>query len=315
MIPLTPGLRHLTRKSLALLPLGNHYSCRELNTATVYSTPVKLAYVSYESTKEEKNHSKRPPILIMHGLFGSKNNWNSLAKAIHQKTNCKVIAIDGRNHGDSPHSPEVSYAAMAEDVVHLLKDLEIPKAVLVGHSMGGGTMMYTALNNPELVEKLVVVDFSPVGTSPSLLSMTKIFQAMKSVSLDGNVSLSKARKMIDEQLSSSIRSLPLRQFLLTNLVEAETGKYKWRINLPALEKNFAKQIAVFPKVNGKRFDGSTLFLGGADSDYIRIEDHAAIGKLFPNAKFHYIAGAGHWVHADKPTEFLDILTSFIDEKQ
>lgn len=224
-----------------------------------------------------------------------------------------MIAIDARNHGDSPHSSDVSYNCMAQDIVRLLKDLSIEKAVLVGHSMGGSTMMYVALNYPELVEKLVVVDISPIGSTPNVRAMMNIFQAMRSVTLEGSVSLSKARKITDEQLANVVHSVAIRQFLLTNLVEAETGKYKWRINLPALEQNFATKIAVFPDVGNKTFNGPTLFLGGSNSDYIRIEDHAAIKKLFPAAEFHYVIGAGHWVHADKPTEFLTSLTTFVNQ--
>ncbi|KAK2585177.1 hypothetical protein KPH14_008675 [Odynerus spinipes] len=197
-------------------------------------TPVKLAYASYESMKEKPN-AKRHPIVIMHGLFGSKNNWNSLSKAIHQKTERKVIAVDARNHGDSPHSSEMSYKHMAEDVVQLLNDLEFEKAILIGHSMGGSAMMYLALDKPDLVEKLVVVDMSPARASPTLTEMVKIFKAMRSVTLDGSPSLTKARKMAEEQLAKTVKPLPLRQFLTMNLVEAEPGKYKWRVNLPVVQ--------------------------------------------------------------------------------
>lgn len=274
--------------------------------------PVKLAYASYESMKEKMSVTT-DPIVIMHGLFGSKNNWNSLSKAIHQKTERKVIAVDARNHGDSPHSSEMTYKHMAKDVVQLLHDLEFKKAVLIGHSMGGSAMMYLTLNNPELVEKLVVVDMSPARASPTLTDMVKIFKAMRSVTLDGSPSLTKARKMAEEQLAKTVKPLPLRQFLTMNLVEAEPGKYKWRVNLPVLEQNFSTEIAVFPNVTGKVYMGPTLFIGGSNSDYIRVEDHAAIKKLFPNAEFLYIAGANHWVHADKPAEFINIVTNFINQ--
>lgn len=104
------------------------------------------------------------------------------------------------------------------------------------------------------------------------------------------------------------------QFLLTNLVESEPGKYKWRINLPVLEDSFATRIAVFPNEKGRTYNGPTLFIAGTESDYIKKSDHPHIKKIFPLAKFHYITGAGHWVHADKPAEFLDTLTLFVNEK-
>uniref|UniRef100_A0ABD2XNQ8 sn-1-specific diacylglycerol lipase ABHD11 n=1 Tax=Trichogramma kaykai TaxID=54128 RepID=A0ABD2XNQ8_9HYME len=275
--------------------------------------PVKLAYASYESTNHEALDTKAP-ILIMHGLFGSKSNWNSLSKTIHQKTKRKVVTIDARNHGDSPHAAQHTYHHMSEDIALLANDLEIKKLILMGHSMGGGAVMYTALSYPELVEKLIVVDFCPTKTSPSLLGMIKLFDAMRSISLEGAPSLTKARKLADEQLSVNVKSNAVRQFLLTNLVESETGKYKWRVNLPVLEENFPTRIANFTHEKDRKFNGPTLFIGGTESDYLKESDHPFIQKIFPMAKFHYITGAGHWVHADKPKEFLDCLTNFINEE-
>ncbi|XP_011694216.1 PREDICTED: alpha/beta hydrolase domain-containing protein 11 isoform X1 [Wasmannia auropunctata] len=294
-----------------------HSSCRQcLRSNLLLTVPVKLAYTSYESVKEQEQDVKGP-IIIMHGLFGSKNNWNSLSKSIHQKTkrkkvNAQVIAVDARNHGDSPHSSNMSYKDMAGDMVQLLGDLGFGKAVLVGHSMGGSAVMYTALNFPQYVEKLVVVDMSPVRASPNLMQMERIFEAMRLVMVDGSLTLSKARKTVDQQLSKSIKSSSMRQFILTNLVEADAGKYKWRVNLPVLEQAFSTQIAVFPNVGTRIYDGPTLFIGGANSDYIQAKDHKAIKKLFTKAEFHYIDGASHWVHADKPNEFVDLLTTFIN---
>ncbi|XP_012525123.1 protein ABHD11 [Monomorium pharaonis] len=289
-----------------------HSSCSQcLRSNLLLTVPVKLAYTSYESVDEGEQYTKKP-IIIMHGLFGSKNNWNSLSKAIHQKTKRKVIAVDARNHGDSPHSSNMSYKDMAGDMIELLNDLGFERAILVGHSMGGSAVMYTALNFPQHVEKLVVVDMSPVRTSPNLMQMERIFEAMRLVMMDGNLSLSKARKNVDEQLAKSIKSSSLRQFILTNLVEADSGKYKWRVNLPVLEQAFSTQIAVFPNVGPKIYDGPTLFIGGTNSDYIQTKDHNAIKKLFTMAKFRYIDGASHWVHADKPNEFVDLLTTFIN---
>ncbi|XP_011876801.1 PREDICTED: alpha/beta hydrolase domain-containing protein 11 [Vollenhovia emeryi] len=289
-----------------------HSSCRQcLRSNLLLTVPVKLAYTSYESVKEHEQDAKEP-VIIMHGLFGSKNNWNSLSKAIHQKTKRKVIAVDARNHGDSPHSTNMAYKDMAGDVVQLLSDLGLEKAVLVGHSMGGSAVMYTALNFPQHVEKLVVVDMSPVRTSPNLMQMERIFEAMRLVLVDGSLTLSKARKTVDQQLAKSIKSNSLRQFILTNLVEADSGKFKWRVNLPVLEQAFSTQLAVFPNVGSRMYVGPTLFIGGSDSDYILSKDHDAIKNLFPLAEFHYVDGASHWVHADKPNEFVELLTAFIN---
>lgn len=272
--------------------------------------PVKLAYISYESMNGYKNASKQP-VIVLHGVLGSKSNWNSLSKAIHQQTNRKVITIDARNHGDSPHSTEMTYRHMAEDIVELMNDLGLEKATLLGHSMGGSVAMYVALNYPQLIEKLVVVDMSPVRSSPQLVEMEKIFDAMSAVKLDNVKTLSKARNVAAKQLETATKSITLCQFLTMNLVEADIGKFKWRVNLPVIQQNFAKQIAVFPSVD-KVYNGPTLFIGGSKSDFIRVEDHDKIKQLFPLAKILYINGANHWVHVDKPTEFMKVATDFIN---
>lgn len=126
--------------------------------------------------------------------------------------------MDARNHGDSPHSSNMSYKDMAEDMIQLVTDLDLKKVVLVGHSMGGSAMMYTALNFPQYVEKLAVVDMSPIRTSPSLSQMIKIFEAMRLVTVDGNPTLSKARKVVDQQLAQSIKSTSLRQVIIVFLL-------------------------------------------------------------------------------------------------
>lgn len=241
--------------------------------------------------------------------------------------------MDARNHGDSPHSSDMSYKDMADDVIHLMHDLGLEKILLVGHSMGGSVMMYTALNYPHNVEKLVVVDMSPVNVSPNLLEISTIFKAMRSTNVDGSPNLSKARQMVNKQFAKSIKSLALRQvmflyflsstnhvhvmscllqFLAANLVEVDSGKYKWRVNLPVLEQVFSTQIAVFPDVGRKVYLNPTLFIGGGNSDFIRVKDHDAIRTLFHRAEFHYINGASHWVHADNPAEFVDVLTNFVN---
>ncbi|XP_017891208.1 protein ABHD11 isoform X2 [Ceratina calcarata] len=274
--------------------------------------PVKLAYVSYEAMNGDKNPAHHP-IIVMHGLLGSKTNWSSLSKAIHQRTNRKVITVDARNHGDSPHSLEMTYGHMAQDIVRLMDDLGFEKSVLVGHSMGGSTMMYVALHNPRLVEKLVVIDMSPVRTSPQLLDVQQLMRVMSTINFEGVATLTKARGIVKERLAKVTSSFSLRQFLAMNVVEADVGKFKWRVNLPVLEQAFPNQIAVFPDVGSKVYDGPTLFIGGGKSDFIRVEDHDKIKLLFPSARFTYIKDANHWVHADKPEEFLRTTIDFINQ--
>ncbi|XP_071447964.1 sn-1-specific diacylglycerol lipase ABHD11-like isoform X1 [Hetaerina americana] len=276
-------------------------------------TPVKMAYTSHESTKGPAEANSLP-IIIMHGLLGSRNNWVSLSKALHNLTLRKIITVDARNHGDSPHNSEMSYHHLAEDVRALMENLNIPKASLIGHSMGGRAMMLAALKYPTLVENLVVVDISPVGNSPSLNVMKSYFEAMKNIKLEHNIPLSAARKAVDEQLRSTIKEQMLRLFLATNLVE-DNGSFRWRVNLEAISENFFSNIAIFPisAPPSISYKGPTLFVCGEKSDYVRAEDHSQIKEYFPNAVFKYIPDAGHWVHADKPHEFLDIVFQFIQE--
>lgn len=275
----------------------------------------KLAYVSYDT--ELSINKALAPIVIMHGLFGSKTNWNSLAKAINQQTNRRVIAVDARNHGDSPHSSEMNYPVMANDVKNLLGSLGIKQSILIGHSMGGAVMMCTALNYPHLVDKLLIVDMSPVKTSPSLHEMIDIINTMLPIKFENFKTLTEARKATDKLLAKTILSPSLRQFLLMNIIEINPGEYKWRVNLPVIADNFASQIAVFPKIisllNNESFDGPTLFIAGSNSDYIKHEDHYTIKKLFTAAEFKYVAGAGHWVQSDKPAVFLGIAIDFINK--
>ncbi|GBP70066.1 hypothetical protein EVAR_98897_1 [Eumeta japonica] len=270
---------------------------------------VDLAYASYETTAST-NSSNKPPLVILHGLLGSKNNWNSMSKAIHRTIGRKVISIDARNHGDSSHSSHHSYKHMASDVMNLLKKLELSKVSVLGHSMGGRTAMVLALLCPDLVSSLIVVDISPVKTSPQIYSMVNLFDAMSAVSIRSGIAMSKARKLADEQLKSITPDVNLRNFLITNLIQNNTGGYSWRVNLPALKANFQTDIASFPSnLKGLQYVGPTLFIGGTLSDYIGKNDLPEIQEYFPLAELVFIEGAGHWVHSQKPEKFHETISS------
>lgn len=203
--------------------------------------------------------------------FFFSNFRNSLCKALAQKTNParKIFSVDARNHGDSPHTEEHSYHSMSDDIVKFLNDRQIAKVAVLGHSMGGRAMMYFALQHPHLVEKLVVVDISPV--SPIGTSRTDIplfIKAMQSIEIPDKYTIHQARKVADERLSEIINEKSLRDFLITNLAKTDNG-FRWRINLKTLEARFEEGVANFPTNDGLRFDGPTLFIGGSKSDYLR----------------------------------------------
>nr|XP_045000548.1 protein ABHD11 isoform X2 [Jaculus jaculus] len=207
-----------------------------------------------------------PAIVFLHGLFGSKNNFTSIAKALAQQTGRRVLTVDARNHGDSPHSPDASYEAMSQDLQNLLPQLGLVPCVLVGHSMGGKTAMLLALQKPEVVDRLIAVDISPVVTT-SVSNFASYMAAMKAVDIPEKVPRSRARKLADEQLSSVIQDPAVRQFLLTNLVEVD-GRFSWRVNLDTLAQHVDK-IMAFPR-RMESYSGPTLFLLGGNSAFVHL---------------------------------------------
>ncbi|XP_004587257.2 protein ABHD11 [Ochotona princeps] len=249
----------------------------------------------------------RPAIVMLHGLLGSKTNFNSIAKALAQQTGRRVLTVDARNHGDSPHSPDLSYEAMSQDLQGLLPQLGLAPCVLIGHSMGGKTAMLLALQKPELVDRLVAVDISPVETT-SVSEFRAYLAAMRAVDIPGQMPRSRARKLADEQLSPIVQDVAVRQFLLTNLVEVD-GRFVWRVNLDALAQHLDK-IMAFPSQQDP-YPGQTLFLLGGNSQFVRPEHHAEIRRLFPRAQLQTVPHAGHWVHADRPQDFLAAIRGFL----
>ncbi|KAG8199736.1 hypothetical protein JTE90_000831 [Oedothorax gibbosus] len=250
------------------------------------------------------------PVIILHGLLGSKKNWRGLGKAISEKNQRKVYALDARNHGDCPHSDKFDYPLMAEDVKNFMTSQSIPEAVVIGHSMGGRTAMLLALTNEPLVNKLIVVDVSP-SKMPSQLQfipgyMREMKKAIAAVSATG---LSQGRRAIDKHLSQTIPEASIRQFLLTNLTE-KNKMLSWKPNIDVLLEKFDASINMFPAVEG-HYSGDTLFICGGDSPYVKTEDHPFIQTLFPKSEFIKIPNAGHWVHSEKPSEFLQAVYDFL----
>lgn len=240
------------------------------------------------------------PLVILHGLFGSADNWQTLAKGFSE--HFKVYLVDQRNHGQSPHADEFNYDVMVADLKELFDDEGIEKAYLMGHSMGGKTAMSFASSYPELVEKLVVVDIGPKQYPPH---HENIFNAYRSLDLSSITS----RKEADEELSKLIKEMGVRLFILKNLGRDEDKGFGWKINLVSLEAN-ATEVgrALDPS---DKYDGPTLFIGGANSHYIKSDDRDLIKTHFPQAHIVHLDGAGHWVHADKPKELYETVMAFL----
>nr|XP_020136954.1 protein ABHD11 isoform X6 [Microcebus murinus] len=201
----------------------------------------------------------------------------------------------------------MSYEAMSQDLQGLLPQLGLVPCVLVGHSMGGKTAMLLSLQRPELVERLVAVDISPVETT-STSNFEAYMAAMRAIDIPDEVPRSCARKLADGQLSSVVQDMAVRKFLLTNLVEVG-GRFTWRVNLDALVQHLDK-IMAFP-LQQESYPGPTLFLLGENSKYVHPGHHPEIMRLFPRAQMQTVPNAGHWVHTDRPQDFVAAIRGFL----
>ncbi|QPH54039.1 alpha/beta fold hydrolase [Pontivivens ytuae] len=236
------------------------------------------------------------PLLIAHGLFGSARNWGAIAKRL--SAGRQVIAVDMRNHGDSPRARPHDYESMADDLAAVVADLGC-QVDLLGHSMGGKAAMQLALTRPELLRRLVVADIAPVAYEHSHMHH---IEAMRSLDLDGVTRRSEA----DARLAQTISDAGVRAFLLQSLDVAEL---RWKLDLDALADGMPDTIGWTGQAG--RFDGPALFLAGGASDYVTEAHRPAIREQFPDARFEEIEGAGHWLHAEQPRVFVDVVERFL----
>ncbi|SIS48209.1 alpha/beta fold hydrolase [Neptunomonas antarctica] len=244
-------------------------------------------------------HGNGAPLVILHGLFGTLENWGSQIKALSE--HFQVIAVDLRNHGRSPHTDDMNYALMVDDIINLLDDLGLDKVNLMGHSMGGKVAMQLALTHPERLNKLIVVDISPVAYEHHHKDVLKGLFSIDLAHI-------KSRTDADKQLGAYIPEPGIRAFLLKNLYRDENKQFQWRMNLPVLDKHY-DDISAAP--TGHPFNGKTLFIKGEESHYIQTDHRDGILALFPKATYKIIQGAGHWPHAEKPAIFTKILINFL----
>ncbi|KAK5638698.1 hypothetical protein RI129_012993 [Pyrocoelia pectoralis] len=292
-------------------------SLYNLKTFTTKVEPVNLAYRTFEAT-EQSSSQPAAPLIILHGLCGTKDNWRYIATKLLKRTNPqrKIVITDARNHGESPHADHHTYRHLVEDIKHLMKQLGIKKTALMGHSMGGRAVMFFGLLYPELVEKLLVIDVSPVNhvqfhEFDLIGNLLKTMNEVKFPSTE--ISKVKARRMIDKQLAQNIKGKHLRAFLLTNLIEKSDGNYGWRINLSVLIPNFFEHVRKFPETGNAQYTKPTLFVAGGESNFLPKTDHEKVLKLFPNAQFVEIPRSGHWVHNEKPKELAIACATFLNE--
>lgn len=242
------------------------------------------------------------PVIILHGLFGQSDNWVTIGRRIADRFS--VFIPDMRNHGQSPHSPMHSYPAMVDDLTDFIETHNIENPIIMGHSMGGKTAMAYALENPEKVEKLVVIDISP-RKYPERLVHTRVITEMMRTDLNKAAS----RAEVEKDIAGRIFDPRIRMFILKNLYYKMPGQLAWRLNLDAINNSIDQ---LFDGVTGEHsYKGPALFIQGGRSDYIVDEDIPLIRKFFPNAAIKTIPGASHWVHADAPEELCKILSEFL----
>lgn len=256
------------------------------------------------------DHPHRPRIAFCHGLFGQGKNWTTIGRQL--AGDYTVALVDMPNHGRSPWTEELSYPGMAELLAGFL---EAPSTgsgnarpwTLVGHSMGGKIAMTLALTRPELVERLVVTDIAPVDYG-GRGEFDQYVSAMRGLDL----ATLPSRQAADDQLAEGVPDPTIRSFLLQNLRRGGDSdmRWHWQMNLQLLGDRL-DVLSGFPELDAAPFDGPTLWVAGADSDYIRPEDLPTMRRLFPQVRQVKIKNAGHWVHSEQPGIFVDVLRAFL----
>ena len=251
------------------------------------------------------------PLVILHGLYGSSDNWVSFARSL--SGHFKVYIPDQRNHGQSPNHSHHTYEDLSVDLSEFIHEHAIAKPVLIGHSMGGKTAMFFASKFPELIRALVVIDISPRRyneddeENPRFLKHRDILRILSELPVEKFEN----RDDADKALLKYIRVDRIRHFLLKNLTRDEKGHFIWKLNLPALISNLDNIMTGVDKGKSLSDDCPVLFVKGELSDYITESDVYLIKTIFPKAEIKIIDGAGHWVHAEKPQELFNTIYEFL----
>ncbi len=248
-----------------------------------------------------KKTGEGKPLIILHGLFGSADNWFTIARDLEK--NYTLYLVDQRNHGDSPHTDAWNYEVMAEDIAELMESENLETAQVMGHSMGGKTAMKLALTHPEKVDKLIVADIAPRHYPVHHETILKGLNAI-------DLSTIKSRREADDKLAEYVDNVGIRQFLLKSLGRNDAGEFIWKVNLSVITEKIemvGEEIA-----SEEVFEKITLFMGGENSDYIKDSDKKDIDRLFPNNHVIYIKNAGHWLHAEQPAAVVETINAFLD---
>jgi esterase len=260
---------------------------------------MQLAFNQFNVT--EDSAADRQSILILHGLFGSKRNWQSIARQLSE--DFQVFTLDLRNHGESEHHDDMTYRAMADDIFQFISEHSLENVSVIGHSMGGKVAMQMALQHPEIINRLVIIDIAPVQYQHGF---NDLIDSLKALPLDQISS----RQEADKHLRTTVQPETLRQFLLQNLKNSADG-FCWRINLDAIQANINALMDFPADHNITQYQNPVLFLKGEKSDYIKHEYERTIFKFFSRALFITVADTGHWLHAENPDFVVGEIRTFI----
>ncbi len=255
------------------------------------------------------------PLIIVHGLYGSSDNWHSIGREL--SADYSVYLVDQRNHGNSPHHSDHNYNLLSDDLRDFMAEQHLDSALIMGHSMGGRVVMNFGLRYPAMVQKMIVVDISPISNEyrqnePEIVVHDRIISALLQIDTE----LITSRDEADKLLQQSVAIPSIRAFLLKNLKRTPEGKFRWAFNLKTLSEKLPDIFTGIIRENETDPESipqfPLLFIKGALSRYIRKEDEVFIRKYFPWAAITVIPGAGHWVHAEQPDAFLRAVREFLD---
>ncbi|MDG0968996.1 MAG: alpha/beta fold hydrolase [Porticoccaceae bacterium] len=240
-------------------------------------------------------------VILIHGMFGSLSNLGGLARQLASR--CRVVSVDLRNHGDSPHDPFMDIPCMAKDIIELMDALNLQSTILIGHSLGGKVAMQVALNFASRVSKVVVADISPVAYNARQDSALDALEAVSKVVLN-------SRSQADKIAAQYVSDAQTRAFLLKNIVRADDGIYRLRLNIESILEYYSSTLVAAPE--GVSYHGPSLFLKGEVSAYIQTKHRPIMQNLFPNHDLQIMSGVGHWLHAENPEDFNRRVAEFLD---
>jgi esterase len=255
-----------------------------------------------------RKYGTGPPLFILHGLYGSSDNWVTIARSISESFT--VYLPDLRNHGQSPHSEEHDYDSMSQDLFELIQELKIKKIFLAGHSMGGKVAVNFAMKWPEKIYSLVIIDISPFRSSETENLFYHEHKNILESILSTDLSKIRSRADAEAHLAKTIESEKIRNLILKNLQRTDEGKFRWKLNAKALYENLKKIVDGLPRptsYNEAVTGFPVTFIKSENSEYLPVIDFVAIQKVFPAAEMIIVKDAGHWVNAEKPDAITDIL--------